>query len=110
MTRSRPIAKNATNQTAHKHRHQQPERSYSAVLEAAFLVLEYCPFGDMFGVASVLLRYKHAIEIKLNIFKHLIRTLDFMHSTCGLAHRDLKYENVFLNSNLIPVLGDFGFT
>ena len=28
----------------------------------------------------------------------------------GLAHRDIKLENIFLDEDLVPKIGDFGLT
>jgi serine/threonine protein kinase len=87
------------------------EKTFSAVLEAAFLVLEYCPYENLVGVANVLLKGSLSqFYLKMHIFKKIVRGVDFLHGTCQLAHRDIKFDNIFLNKHFLPVFGDFGFS
>lgn len=44
-----------------------------------------------------------------HFFKQLVSGLKFMHDQ-GVAHRDLKTENLFLNSDFTLKIGDFGFS
>lgn len=45
-----------------------------------------------------------------NIFIHICIAIYFLHSTCKIAHRDLKLENIMIpdNSDDIPKIIDFG--
>lgn len=42
-------------------------------------------------------------------FKQILSGLKYMHDQ-GIAHRDLKTENLFLNSEFLLKIGDFGFS
>ena len=70
-----------------------------------FIVLEYCPGGD-------LLSYIHnngpLAEAPLSSFIKIIAdTLKFLHSQ-GFAHLDFKPSNILLDKNGRPKLADFG--
>lgn len=71
-----------------------------------FLVVDYYPMGDMlhfFETYDVI-----PVEVSLIICKKIAHALHEFHSY-GYAHRDIKLENVFLDANLNPYLGDFGY-
>jgi serine/threonine protein kinase len=46
-------------------------------------------------------------EIARSLFKELIKAIAYVHSK-GVAHRDLKLENIFLDSNVKVKVADFG--
>jgi serine/threonine protein kinase len=41
------------------------------------------------------------------LFSQIMSGLCFMNNN-GLAHRDMKTENIFLDKNCVPKIGDFG--
>jgi serine/threonine protein kinase len=48
-------------------------------------------------------------EIARTLFIQAAQALEFIHSI-GLAHRDIKVENMLLTEDFILKLADFGFT
>lgn len=73
--------------------------------QSVLLVLEYCPGGDLF---ELLLEngYLHDEDARA-VFCQLVNALNFCHRY-GIAHRDLKLENVLLDSAGNIRLADFG--
>ncbi|KAI5284492.1 hypothetical protein KEM54_001292 [Ascosphaera aggregata] len=71
-----------------------------------FLVLEYCPMGDLYE-AIRLDRGPLQTENVRDFMLQLIDAVEYMHSK-GLYHRDIKPENIFLTQNGDVKLGDFG--
>jgi serine/threonine protein kinase len=76
---------------------------------ATVLVMEHLDLGDLFYFVEK----KHFIEepCALSIFRDLLRGAMHLHSN-GVAHLDIKCENIFLRENsqgkLTAKLGDFG--
>lgn len=69
------------------------------------VILEYCELGDMFGwVQKGNFYNKGAVRV---YFSQLCRALSYLHSK-GIAHMDIKPENVFLDEHHNIKLGDFG--
>ena len=67
-------------------------------------VMEYCSEGDMFR----LLQKKSLTEYEVNCcFRQLVEAVWFLHSH-GIAHRDLKLENMLLDSHGTLKISDFG--
>lgn len=72
----------------------------------AFLVLEFCPMGDLYEIIRVgrgPLETEHVREFMLE----LVDAVGYMHSK-GVYHRDIKPENIFLTQDGTLKLGDFG--
>eukprot|EP00461_Guttulinopsis_vulgaris_P003403 UN03404 len=42
------------------------------------------------------------------IFTQLVYAIHYLHNTMGCAHLDIKPENIFLDQDFLPILGDFG--
>jgi len=91
--------------------HSQLDHPHIIQLYAAFkeglyivLVLEYAEQGDLLPALHWNLT-EH--ELKYNIVKPLILTLQHLHNN-GIVHRDIKVENIFLDKEGIIRLGDFG--
>eukprot|EP01064_Diplonema_japonicum_P013852 TRINITY_DN21394_c0_g1_i1.p1 TRINITY_DN21394_c0_g1~~TRINITY_DN21394_c0_g1_i1.p1 ORF type:complete len:816 (+),score=253.82 TRINITY_DN21394_c0_g1_i1:91-2448(+) len=72
-----------------------------------FIVMEFADGGDMAGK----IRAQRGIRMKeaqvMNYFAQICLALNYLHERHTL-HRDLKSQNIFLTSNGIVKLGDFG--
>lgn len=77
--------------------------SHGIVEGNPYIVMEYCPHGDLLALAS---------QSKLDLTKvatHVLRGLKALHN-CGKVHRDLKPENVLVKNNGDFALTDFGIS
>lgn len=68
------------------------------------LVMEYCPGGTLFGLIKTAGRLE--VEEANCLFKQLLRGVQYIHSK-GIAHRNLKPENIYLTSGGTLKLSDF---
>lgn len=70
-----------------------------------YLILEYCPNGELFNFISVngLLE----IDFARRLFIQIVDAISFIHER-GIAHRDIKPENILLDSDFNIKLTDFG--
>lgn len=71
-------------------------------------VMEFCDQGDLFGLVSqkYLSREDHLVD-RLCLFKQLIQGINYLH-THGIAHRDVKLENLLLTKDSKLKITDFG--
>lgn len=67
-------------------------------------VMEYCMYGDLNDIIGMNYFTK---EDRNCMFKQLLRGVDYLHSR-GIAHRDLKSENLLLNQDGCLKIADFG--
>lgn len=67
-------------------------------------VMEYCPQGELFGLVER--RYMKA-EDKQCIFKQVLRGVAYLHEH-GIAHRDIKLENLLMTDEGYIKITDFG--
>uniref|UniRef100_A0A7S1NHD4 non-specific serine/threonine protein kinase n=1 Tax=Eutreptiella gymnastica TaxID=73025 RepID=A0A7S1NHD4_9EUGL len=76
-----------------------------------FIIMEYADGGDLGGRIKLQRRRReHFSERQIMLwFTQLCLALDHLHEK-KILHRDLKTMNVFLTSNNIVKLGDFGFS
>ena len=72
------------------------------------IVTEYCSNGDL--ISKVIDQGKFNEPTACMIFAQIINGLEYMHSEYGLAHRDMKPENVLFNHLNEVKLCDFGLT
>ncbi|SZF01803.1 unnamed protein product [Blumeria hordei] len=71
-------------------------------------VMEYCEQGDLFNL--VIQKYLSHEDRQLDrfcLFKQLIRGLKYLHNS-GIAHRDVKLENLLITQNSKLKIADFG--
>ncbi|KAG7795213.1 hypothetical protein KL929_004344 [Ogataea haglerorum] len=88
--------------------HPNVTKLYELILTetSAFMVLEFCPEGDLFEYLS---RHKRLpLDESLRMFVQLASAVHYMHRS-GCCHRDLKLENVLLDKKHNVKLSDFGF-
>ena len=75
-----------------------------------FLVLDYCPGGDMFKFLTQRHRYCRDDELVRQVFVQLIDAVHACHTT-GIYHRDIKPDNIMCNEDGTAIrLGDFGLS
>ena len=75
--------------------------------EYIVIITEYCKNGDLFDFI-----YNNGFENeyeKIDIFYRISKAIEYLHSI-GIAHCDIKPENILLDENMNPKLCDFGFS
>jgi serine/threonine protein kinase len=71
-------------------------------------VMEYCSEGDLFSlVQKGHLKGEDRKKDRLCIFKQLIQGVNYLHAN-GIAHRDIKLENLLINKDSKLKITDFG--
>ena len=71
-----------------------------------YIILEYAPKGDLVDLCTRFgpLTDEHAMEI----FRQIIYGIDYLHIH-SICHRDLKLENILVDTSDHIKIGDFGF-
>lgn len=72
--------------------------------EKWYHVMEYCELGDL---NDLIQRNYFSREDRNCMFKQLVRGVDYLHQR-GIAHRDLKSENLLVDRNGCLKIADFG--
>jgi len=73
--------------------------------EKFFIVSEIAENGELFDYVQEAEGLKE--DIARSLFKELVDAMAYVHSK-GVAHRDLKLENIFLDRNVKVKIADFG--
>jgi serine/threonine protein kinase len=81
-------------------------RPNGSTIEVIYISLEYIPNGEIFDYIAESGRFSE--DESRYYFRQLISALDYMHSQ-GYAHRDVKPENILMDSDFNMKLADFGF-
>lgn len=71
------------------------------------IAMEYCPKGDLHDKIYKSENIPFPEETIMSWIVQLFMALDYIH-TKGVIHRDIKPQNIFLTSNGVVKLGDFG--
>lgn len=76
--------------------------------DCIFVVLEYCPEGDLFMNITELGHYVGRDELSRQVFLQIVDAVEHCHSL-SIYHRDLKPENILVSDGGNTVkLADFG--
>ena len=76
--------------------------------DCTFIVMDYCPDGDLFGQFLQKRRYLGRDDLIKYVFLQLLDAVNYFHSL-GIYHRNLKPENVFcFNGGLRVAITNFG--
>ncbi|KAK3318007.1 kinase-like domain-containing protein [Apodospora peruviana] len=76
--------------------------------ECTYVILEYCPEGDLFFNITECGQYVGKDEIAKSVFLQILDAVEYCHSL-GIYHRDLKPENILVSDHGETVkLADFG--
>ena len=71
-------------------------------------VMEFCDQGDLFSlVAQKYLSKEDHLKDRLCLFKQLVQGLNYLHQN-GIAHRDIKLENLLITKDSKLKITDFG--
>lgn len=76
--------------------------------DCTYVVLEYCPEGDLFSNITERGRYVGKDDLSKRVFLQILDAVEHCHNL-GIYHRDLKPENILVTDNGDTVkLADFG--
>ncbi|KAH9597760.1 Protein kinase domain [Trypanosoma melophagium] len=103
-------------------RHPNIVKGMSSFVSASdlFLVEEHCVGGELFAVLDAYYRSGStthsglfpcvSIEFVRCTMRDVMSGLHYLHTTCGVAHRGIKLESIFLDANNRAKLGRFSMS
>lgn len=76
-----------------------------------YLVMEHCPGGDLLAhLIRTQPEDRVSERVALDIILQVARGLHYLHTTCGLAHRDVSLENILVARDGAFKIGDLGLS
>jgi serine/threonine-protein kinase Chk1 len=73
-----------------------------------YIAFEYCEGGELFSyIKTGYTREQNGLCHM--IFTQILQALNFMHRQCGIAHLDIKLENMVVDGNFALKIIDFAF-
>jgi serine/threonine protein kinase len=91
----------------HHHAHIIGFREVLYTEQNVFLIMEYCERGELISLVGDFETLP--LTARYRIFSQILAALAYLHEN-GVAHRDLKPDNVMLDGQLNAKLADFGFS
>lgn len=79
-------------------------RFNTQAFDCYFLAMEYAPFGDFFDL--IFSQELHNEKLVRTYFHQLVSAVEYLHSK-GIAHLDIKLENLLLGEDYLLKLADF---
>ncbi|ORC89349.1 serine/threonine protein kinase [Trypanosoma theileri] len=101
-------------------RHPNIVKGMSSFVSASdlFLVEEHCMGGELFSVLDAYYRSGATIQTEMFpcislefvrcVMRDVMSAVEYLHTTCGVVHRGIKLESIFLDANNRAKLGRFG--
>ena len=77
------------------------------VTDRIFIVMQFCPKGTIADLLQKIGPFSEAVS--RNLFVQTVDAVVYLHSI-DLAHRDIKVENILLDTNFVPKLTDFSYS
>lgn len=74
-------------------------------IELPYIIMEYASHGDFTDILSLISLNKDSKLIR-TLFHHLLEGVEYLHSN-GIAHMDLKPENLLLDADFMIKIADF---
>lgn len=76
---------------------------------SVFLIMEHCSGGDLLAFLSRTHPEQRVGErLALAVVRQVAQGLNYLHTVCGLAHRDVSLENTFVGADGTFKVGDLG--
>ncbi len=77
----------------------------------SYILIPYMPHGTLLDLLMKANQKQHILspELKQYLIGQLVVAVDFLHSTNGLAHLDIKPDNIVLTDNFKLAINDFSF-
>ena len=75
--------------------------------EVLYIIMDYVENGELFELVQSTGKFDE--QLARYYFRQLLSALHYLHNTCGVCHRDIKLENILMDSNYNIKLNDFGF-
>ncbi|KAG5490419.1 hypothetical protein JKF63_00539 [Porcisia hertigi] len=92
-----------------RHPHIVRLYSYFITSDSISLVLEYCSGGTLLSRLRAAPQHRFSEKQASRYIRHVAKALVHLHGL-GVAHRDLKLENVLVDADDIAKLADFGWS